>query len=71
MKRYLRNKLTPKRVEMLLAIKYNGNLLEATNTIIMPEEIEVPNDSESSEETDEEEKVEFVIPEPYESEEMQ
>jgi hypothetical protein len=71
MKRYLRNKLTPKHVEMLLAIKYNGNLLEATNTIIMPEEIEVPNDSESSEETDEEEKVEFVIPEPYESEEMQ
>ncbi len=64
MKRYLRNKLTPKRVEMLLAIKYNGNLLEATNTIVMPEEIEVPNDSESSEETDEEEKVEFVIPEP-------
>jgi hypothetical protein len=36
----------------------------------MPEEIEVPNDSESSEETDEEEE-EFVIPEPYESEEMQ
>jgi hypothetical protein len=55
---------------MLLAIKYNGNLLEATNIIIMPEEIEVPNDSESSGETDEEE-VEFVIQEPYESEEMQ
>jgi hypothetical protein len=71
MKRYLRNKLTPKRVEMLLAIKYNGNLLEATNTIVMPEEIEVSNDSESSEETDEEEKVEFVIPKPYESEEIQ
>jgi hypothetical protein len=46
-------------------------LLEATNTIIIPEEIEVPNDSESSEETDEEEEIEFVIPEPYESEEMQ
>jgi hypothetical protein len=56
---------------MLLAIKYNGNLLEATNTIVMPEEIEVSNDSESSEETDEEEKVEFVIPKPYESEEIQ
>ncbi len=70
MKRYLPNKLTPRRVEMLLAIKYNGNLLEATNIIIMPEEIEVPNDSESSGETDEEE-VEFVIQEPYESEEMQ
>jgi hypothetical protein len=66
-----RNKLTPKRVEKLLAIKYNGNLLEATNTIIMLEEIEVSNDSESSKETDEEEEVEFVIPEPYESKEMQ
>jgi len=36
---------------------------------MMPEEIEVPNGSESREETDEE--VEFVIPEPNESEEMQ
>jgi hypothetical protein len=61
-----RNKLTPKRFKELLAIKYNGNLLEATNLIIMPKEIEVPNHSESSEETDEEE-VQFVNydPNPY------